>query len=267
MANTIAKEETLKEMRESAADQLLLIVWALAVSTKCFDIFLLFKNFRGLYVLIKESVRDAVSFLVILFYICLVFGLISQLMQIGVYDLSLIEHLGSVFLAALGDFTSPNTEDTPETSKRMNKWIVFLLLQMVTNIVALNTLIAIIGDSYDRVQNDKESYDALQKVELLDELNDLYMVFKKTERNLVYFNIVSYATRGDQEGGDWKGRVKIISQTLETGLDQIRGDIGKKFESFEEKIAKQNKEIAKQNAESIQRFDKLENLMMELLSK
>ena len=75
--------------------------------------------------------------------------------------MSLVEHVVTVFLEALGDFTAPNKDDTPVSSLRMNKWIVFLLLQMGTNIVALNTLIAIIGDSFDKVQNEKESYDAL----------------------------------------------------------------------------------------------------------
>ena len=70
---------------------------------------------------------------------------------------------------------------------------------MITNVVALNTLIAIIGDSYERVQNDRESYDALQRVELLDELNDFYMLFKRAERRLVYLNVVSYASSGEDE--------------------------------------------------------------------
>ena len=51
------------------------------------------------------------------------------------------------------------------------------------------------------------------------------MVFNETEQKLVYFSIVSYPSRGDSEGSEWRGRVKIITQTLESGLEQIKNQM------------------------------------------
>jgi len=39
-------------------------------------------------------------------------------------------------------------------------WFNFMMLQLITSIIALNTLIAIIADSYDEVKNDFPKYDA-----------------------------------------------------------------------------------------------------------
>ena len=72
-------------------------------------------------------------------------------MTIGLYEYSLAEESMAVFLKALGDFERPTKESIPTTFLRVNAWMIVLLLQLVTNIVALNTLIAIIADSYERV--------------------------------------------------------------------------------------------------------------------
>ena len=141
-------------MAETGYYQFLMVLWPLAVTIKCFEFFLFFDGYRTLYVLIRESIKDSVEFIVILVFICLVFGMVKQLIELGSStgeSMAIIEQLLRVFLSALGDFTTPTKSDQPITLKRINSWIVLLLLQLVTNIVALNTLIAIIADSYERV--------------------------------------------------------------------------------------------------------------------
>ena len=138
-------------MRESGFYQFLMIIWPLAVTVKGFESFLLFKEFRRLYVLISESVKDAINFIVIQFYICFAIALVNSLMTIGLIDYTLVEQSMAVFLEALGDFERPTKDSIPVTFLRVNAWMIVLLLQLITNIVALNTLIAIIADSYERV--------------------------------------------------------------------------------------------------------------------
>jgi hypothetical protein len=53
--------------------------------------------------------------------------------------------------------------------------VVFLVI----TIIAMNTLIALIADSYDKVQNNSQKYDFLKKLELLLELNYIYSVYYK----------------------------------------------------------------------------------------
>ena len=71
-------------MVHSALYQFLIIVWSLAATVKCFETFILFEGFRGLYVLISESIRDSIRFVVVLAYICLAFAFIGRLMEMGV---------------------------------------------------------------------------------------------------------------------------------------------------------------------------------------
>ena len=104
------------------------IIWPLAVSINCFDTFLLHKRFRSLYVLIVESIIDSIPFLVILIFICMVFALIGQMMNIGLYEFMMVEKVILVFLEALGDFTAPSQEVTKDGFKRSNQWFVFLML-------------------------------------------------------------------------------------------------------------------------------------------
>jgi hypothetical protein len=42
-------------------------------------------------------------------------------------------------------------------------------------LVVMNILIAILGDSFDKVQNDKNAYDTLEKIKLLLETNYIYV--------------------------------------------------------------------------------------------
>lgn len=59
----------------------------------------------------------------------------------------------------------------------------------------LNTLIAILGDSYDNVMNQADAYDMRQKVELLIELNDFMKIMnfkEKTARVKKYIILIRY---------------------------------------------------------------------------
>ena len=86
------------------------------------------------------------------------FGVSSKLMELGSSDLGLIEKSLIVFTHALGGSGFPENDDSvlEETfnqnfGKRLPIWFNFLMLQTLSSIIALNTLIAIIGDSYDSV--------------------------------------------------------------------------------------------------------------------
>ena len=58
-----------------------------------------------------------------------------------------MEQLGLVFSDSLGGFEAPGVGE----EKVITAWLIFLLLQIITTIIVLNTLIAILGDSYDNV--------------------------------------------------------------------------------------------------------------------
>jgi hypothetical protein len=55
-----------------------------------------------------------------------------------------------VLIDALGGFDPPETG----ADKPTGAWFTFIILQIGTSIIVLNTLIAILGDSYDNVMNE-----------------------------------------------------------------------------------------------------------------
>lgn len=61
-----------------------------------------------------------------------------------------MEQIGLVSTEALGGFEVPDVGEKKETAV----WLIFIMLQIVTSIIVLNTLIAILGDSYDNVMNE-----------------------------------------------------------------------------------------------------------------
>lgn len=66
----------------------------------------------------------------------------------------------------------------------------------MSNIIVLNLLISIIGDSYDKVQSEKAFFDAQQKFGMLSELNDIALVYHKlvpVKSSKVFVHVVSYA--------------------------------------------------------------------------
>ena len=82
----------------------------------------------------------------------MVFALITSLLIIGEEEkTSLPELFLLAIIDSLGGFAVPDKEETSDDGKRSVAWVLLLLLILVLNIIGLNSLIAIIGDSYDRV--------------------------------------------------------------------------------------------------------------------
>ena len=70
---------------------------------------------------------------------------------------SLAFEFGSSFSDILGGFDAPGTGP----DYKPGKWEVFFISQIYIAVIALNCLIAILGDSFDKVQSDAKSYDML----------------------------------------------------------------------------------------------------------
>jgi len=53
--------------------------------------------------------------------------------------------------------------------KRRIYWLLMFLLVLMANVVGLNSLIAVVGDSYDKVMTERSYYDAKQKFAIVKE--------------------------------------------------------------------------------------------------
>jgi len=93
-------------------------------------------------------------------------------------------------------------------------WFNFMLLQLITSIIALNTLIAIIADSYDAVTNDSPKYDAVLKIDMLRQLCDLCF-WNRSNNEMVNLIIVQYLNEEVQAGEAWGGRIRHMTNAIE----------------------------------------------------
>ena len=159
--------------------------------------------------------------MIITIYILFVFTVIKQYQGLinGITAISFADQMGIVLTEALGGFEVPDIGH----DKVVAAWLIFILLQIVTSIIVLNTLIAILGDSYDNVMNEQVAYDTKQKVELLIELNDFYKSDSKNKKDdKEYIIMIRYVTN-EMGGGAWEGKIKMITReikNLNTATDE-----------------------------------------------
>ena len=94
----------------------------------------------------------------------------------------------------------------------------------MTNIIGVNSLIAIIGDSYDKTQTDQAFYDAVQKFGVLTELNYIYMFLKRNSKEppkFDYIHVISYDEDFTNNKKAWLGRIENMREVVTNGINYI----------------------------------------------
>ena len=134
------------------------------------------------------------------------------------------------------------------------------MLQIITNIIVLNTLIAILGNSYDIVMNEQNAYDMRLKIDLLLELNEILM--RKANESLAeqYIIIVRYFEKG-QANTQWEGKIKMITRQIKSQGDEIIAKVKSADETTKAKI-EDNKKLIEAKIEDIAEKIKQENKAM-----
>ena len=207
-------------MRDSNTFRYLMIAWSLAVLLRGIDVLLLFRRSRNFYIILIESFDVSKPFLVIIIYICVALALANNLLAIGNEDKSsLFERALIIFTESL---TGPDIPEDDEAGLRYANWILILLLLLVSSTIGFNTLIAIIGDTFDKILVESAFYDAVQKFALLNELNDVYMFWNRNateEPERVFIHIIRYAE--DENKRDWQGKMQNIREVVLDGVKSI----------------------------------------------
>ena len=132
---------------------------------------------------------------------------------------------------------------------------------LVSNIIVLNSLIAIIGDSFDKLQSEKAFFDAQQKFGMLSELNDIYLVYHEfvpVNSSKEFVHVVSYADQNSSKN-DWQGRIQNTRELITDGIASIKTKMDKQNEEVTVKISDQNKQIDDSNKEIKTQMDAMEN--------
>ena len=140
-------------------------------------------------------------------------------------------------------FAGYDDTDYNVSQKLFTSLILFLL-----NVVLLNLLISIMGDSYDKVQERRVLTDSLTRLDMsLEAMVFLRVVRrgKKTEGRgyLIYCEPEEADNEDDSANVEWEGRINVIKKTLKQTdqkvqllTDKIDAKIGQKIGTMDQKM-------------------------------
>lgn len=135
--------------------------------------------------------------------ILLSFALTDRFQREEKKDISLYDEILLIFAKSLGAYDTPETGEERKTGAAT----LFYVLNFVTNLVSLNSLIAILADSYEKVRNDENVYDMREKIELLSEINSMNL---DDRHEFYYINIIRYVSQEENSEDQWEGKMNKI---------------------------------------------------------
>ena len=152
-------------------------------------------------------------------------------------------------------FADHDDSDYNVSQKLFTSLILFLL-----NVVLLNLLISIMGDSYDKVQEKRVLTDSLTRLDMsLEAMVFLRVVRrgKKTEGKgyLIYCETEEVDNEDDPANVEWEGRINVIKKTLKQ-TDQ-------KVQSLTDKIDVTNATIGQKMEQKIEAMEQKVSVIIE----
>lgn len=139
-------------------------------------------------------------------------------------------------------FASYDDEDYNISQKLFLSLILFLL-----NVVLLNLLISIMGDSYEKVQERRELTDATTRLTMILEALVYMRVFwrgKKQEKGYLVYCEPEMESDDHQEGIEWEGRINLIKKVLRQNEVKVQ-EVLSVNEKMEQRMGRMELEIEK----------------------
>ena len=93
-------------------------------------------------------------------------------------------------------------------------WIFFCLATFITQITIFNMLIAVMGDTYDRVSEKKDQATLAEKIKILADYVWVVGLEKDQQDKSSYIFVARPKVLGEGEGSEWEGRVTAIRNVV-----------------------------------------------------
>ena len=183
-------------------------------SMKAFTLFSLFRATRVLLRIVIEIVKDMVPFLLFVTATTLAVALlftsatINDDLQLRTYPNFLTE----IFLLDFGDFTPKGYSPLEQC--------IFILAAITVPLVLMNMLIAIMGDTFDRVKEEQSRRDYQEMVGLVNRYETIASKFCCSRGSSQKpWKYIFYSSETKKEGeavvDAWEGRIRGIKKELE----------------------------------------------------
>lgn len=132
-------------------------------------------------------------------------------------------------LGALGDF---ETDDFTQGYNATVAMSMFILGTFVIQVVFMNMLICIMGDTFARVQEVAEASGLKERVVLIND-HEFLVDIKQLFQGKKYILIVSPETYQDSAGETFASNLRESEKNLSTKIDSIRAQLYKRINNVE----------------------------------
>lgn len=174
-----------------------LVSWVRGISY-----FRIFSKTRYMINLITEVCKDVASFLIILAYSTIAFSFILMLMVDN--HTRYFDYFQLSYLITLGNI---NTVDYNTI-----QWVCFIITTIINPIIMINLLISIMGDTHDKVQENKEVAEYKELTSLIFEV-EVASIFRRNNSVYERFHICQeIVTKG--LATTWMGKVREIKTMI-----------------------------------------------------
>ena len=178
--------------------------------------------------LLGSTLRDVLIFLILFFCILFTFGDALMIMNEkrsselykNYFDISFFNSIFNQYLIGLGDFDIENYELLQHD---WFVWVLFIFMTFLTQIVFLNMLIAIMGNTYAKEMEFRDQSALKEKIDIISD----YVVITRREENVVkelakFIFAITPATLSTDEDADWEGSVTTIKNAITDSNTQVK---------------------------------------------
>ncbi|CAG9332811.1 unnamed protein product [Blepharisma stoltei] len=195
--------------------------------------FRLLTTTRYLINLIFQVVHDISGFLIVLAYSTLAFTFIFIVLERKMEIPVMLDYLSSSYLLVFGNFEGEDYN--------IIEWTCLTMALIIQPVIMLNLLIAIISDTYDRIQSDCVAADAKELIDLIIEVEGL-MFTRREVKAKHYFQVCKEHEKETEDGG-WEGQIRM----LQASIDKINAATQSNGELAMNKLRQQDKNLIDQN--------------------
>ena len=203
---------------------------------KVFYFLRIFNATASLVRMIIEIAHDMKYFFVVLMLAVVAFANAFYILTVNQPSVDALVPYSFVFSyrMGLGDF---DTDSFGETKDEILLWVLWFVNTLLINIMLLNLLIAIMGDTFERVLETMEN-SMLKEITQMMQENEFLFNRSRTWGNAKYIVVVQNE-RADNASASWEGKIAAIRNAINENAKEQRAEglkIEQRFEAIEDMI-------------------------------
>ena len=254
------------ETRKSMAAILVFLIWS-----KMFDWLRLFDTTSFYIKLIVVTITDILPFFLIFPIFLLMFGSSMYILQTNRGDKNAVveEYVGwwgidttfNQYLLSLGEFGIDEFSNGPQAALC---YIFFLLSTFLTQVTALNMIIAIMSDTFGKVTEGYEQHSREMKISLLADYVSIIRKDLQEEQNSF---LVIVTAEEDAIETEWEGTVNQIRMVVETETEKLHDDVKQRHEILRDMLLEQKARQSLAEKETRKQISELRQFQTKMLKR